>query len=61
VQDPPRTFYACMECGRDQTGAWEVVQPEKRPEPAPLVGEPPPKKDAPIDATRLGIGATVKS
>lgn len=61
VKDPPRTFYACMECGRDQTSAWEAVQPESRPEPAPVIGEPEPADQAtPADPQQLGIGATVK-
>lgn len=35
-----RTVYACRQCGRDQTDAWESVQPHKKPEPKPLIGSP---------------------
>jgi len=57
VQDPPRTFYACAQCGRDQTDAWKLVQPEKRPEPAPIL---PPEKPVARSVGMLGIAATVK-
>ncbi len=61
VQDPPRTFYACMECGRDQTEAWAAVQPALRPKPLPLVGAKKPKTPIAKCAANLGIAATVKS
>jgi len=35
VQDPPRTFYACAQCGRDRTEAWEAIQPPPAPEKTP--------------------------
>lgn len=60
VQDPPkRTFYGCAQCGRDQTDAWEAVQPERRPAPEPIVG-PPTNKPAVRSVGSLGIAATVK-
>ena len=56
-----QTFYACGQCGRDQTEAWKSVQPEKRPEAVPLIGEQPPCEDIAKHPTQLGIAATVKS
>ncbi len=61
VQDPPRTFYACMQCGRDQTEIWKSVQPDKRPAPVSIIGKPPPCEDIAKHPTQLGIAATVKS
>lgn len=57
-----QTFYACAQCGRDQTDAWKAVQPERRPEPAPLLPpDPLPPDPVDPDPTALGIAATVKS
>ncbi len=52
-----RVLYACRQCGRDQTQAWESVQPRKRPEPIPAIG---PKAEEP-DPHPLGVGATVRT
>lgn len=53
-----QTFYACRQCGRDQTDAWAAVQPEKRPEPGPLIGlEPSHAIVDDVDPLPLGIGA----
>jgi DNA-directed RNA polymerase subunit RPC12/RpoP len=49
-----QTFYACRNCGRDNTEAWKAVQPA--PEPKPVIGNPEPTIDA--EAHRLGIAAT---
>ena len=32
------TLYACRQCGRDQTEAWEAIQP--KPPAVPLIGSP---------------------
>ncbi len=29
---PAATFYACAQCGKDRTQAWEDIQPPKSPE-----------------------------
>jgi len=29
---PPATFYACAQCGKDRTQAWEEIQPAPPPE-----------------------------
>lgn len=57
-----RTLYACRQCGRDQTEAWEAVQPKKRPKPKPVVNRPPPPDKETIfeAAMRLGICAELK-
>jgi hypothetical protein len=57
--DPPgtkiRTLYACAQCGRDRTDAWEAVQPPKPEPPAP---EPEAPKTIAQEAHELGIAAT---
>lgn len=64
VQADGPTLYACRQCGRDQTQAWEAVQPGDRPEPEPVIADtfvPPPDQETIRDAClRLGVGATVK-
>jgi len=40
LNPPGPKLYACRQCGRDQTDAWTAVQPERRPAPVPLIGEP---------------------
>ncbi len=63
VHNPPGpVFYACKQCGRDNTAAWEAVQPEKRPEPTPVIGDVP-RETKPISvpcSMRLGICAELK-
>ena len=57
-----QTFYACRQCGRDVTQAWEAIQPEKKPEPAPVLGAPPPDKETIHEAAmKLGICAELKT
>jgi len=69
VSDPPRTFYACRQCGRDQTAAWDAVQP--KPYPMKIIGpdvaakhfdrvNPPAVETIAAAATRLGIAAKLK-
>jgi len=56
-----RTVYACRQCGRDQTDAWESVQPHKKPEPKPVIGRPPEDPETIREtAMRLGIAATIR-
>ena len=58
IHNPPGPrLYACKQCGRDQTAAWEAVQPERQPEPEPIIGKP---LVVPC-AIRLGICAELKS
>jgi DNA-directed RNA polymerase subunit RPC12/RpoP len=59
AEKPAATFYACAQCGRDRTEAWEEVQPP----PAPEKGKVPPKpakKTIAQECYELGIAATVK-
>lgn len=61
TQADGRTLYACRQCGRDVTEAWEAVQPA--PPVVPVIGEPEPfvppadKETIHEAAMRLGIGA----
>lgn len=60
VYNPPGPkLYACIKCGRDNTAAWEAVQPERRPEPKPLIGNH--SLPAEPDALPLGICAELKT
>lgn len=57
-----QTFYACRQCGRDVTAAWEAVQP--KPEEKPVIGRPDPgpdKETIHAAAMRLGICAELKT
>lgn len=61
IHNPPGPkFYACKQCGRDQTAAWTAVQPERRPEPKPLIGDVSKRGSVPC-AIRLGICAELKA
>ncbi len=57
------TFYACRNCGRDVTDAWEAIQPA--PLAVAVIGvdlagdEPDRTEKTVVDAHRLGIAATV--
>ncbi len=59
-----QTFYACRQCGRDVTQAWEAIQPA--PPVVPVIGEPDPfvppadKETIREAAMRLGVAATMK-
>ena len=68
-EDPPlEMFYACRGCGRDQTDAWQEVQP--KPKMKPLTPgaaaahfdrvNAPDKETIREAAMRLGVGATIK-
>ncbi len=63
IHNPPGPrLYACKQCGRDQTAAWEAVQPERKPEPGPVIGVPRETKPLVVPcAIRLGICAELKS
>ena len=63
VQDPPDTFYFCAQCGRDQTAAWEVIQPPPAPEKAltnlPEAFDQEARERHFEEDLALGIGATL--
>ena len=59
-----QTFYACRQCGRDVTQAWEAVQPAKRPEPEPVIADSHVPEDPETiheAAMKLGICAELKT